>query len=174
MDDIDRGIRAASSCSALLQRISAVALASGRALLGQAHFLDSGRSYATGRTRPSRSHHGGLRRHVRRPAPPGPRPAPVLTRPALLGPAAGPSAPVRVVRRADARRLARRHDTHINETKTGPLPVAEYSVLLMHSTPCKCWSLGELAPMLEDTGFTGFTYRATAADCTAIVARKPA
>jgi hypothetical protein len=66
------------------------------------------------------------------------------------------------------------HDTHVNETKTGPLPVAEYSVLLMHSTPGKCWSLGELGAMLEDTGFTGFTCRSTAADRTAIVARKPA
>lgn len=66
------------------------------------------------------------------------------------------------------------HDTHINETKTGPLPVAEYSVLLMHSTPGKCWSLRELGTMLADTGFTGFTCRSTAADRTAIVARKPA
>jgi hypothetical protein len=27
-------------------------------------------------------------------------------------------------------------------TKTGPLPVAEYSALPMHSTPGKCWSTG--------------------------------
>jgi hypothetical protein len=65
------------------------------------------------------------------------------------------------------------HDTHVNETKTGPLPVAEYSVLLMHSTPGKCWSLAELGAMLEDTGFSGVIHRPTAADRTAIVARKP-
>ena len=38
------------------------------------------------------------------------------------------------------------HDTHINADKTGPLPVAEYSALLMHSTPGKCWSITELTP----------------------------
>ena len=62
----------------------------------------------------------------------------------------------------------------VNETKTGPLPVAEYSVLLMHSTPGKCWSVGELGAMIEDTGFAGFACCSTAADRTAIVARKPA
>lgn len=66
------------------------------------------------------------------------------------------------------------HDAHVNETKSGPLPVAEYSVLLMHSTPGKCWSLAELRGMLEDTGFTGFTCRRTAADRTAVIARKSA
>lgn len=65
------------------------------------------------------------------------------------------------------------HDTHINATKTGPLPVAEYSVLLMHSTPGKCWSLEELGAFLEDTGFVEVDCRPTAADRTAIIARRP-
>lgn len=65
------------------------------------------------------------------------------------------------------------HDTHVNDAKTGPLPVAEYSVLLMHSTPGKCWSLGELAAMLDDVGFTDIATQPTAADRTAIVAHKP-
>ena len=65
------------------------------------------------------------------------------------------------------------HDTHINETKTGPLPVAEYSVLLMHSTPGKCWSVSEIAGMLHDVGFADIGSRPTAADRTAILARKP-
>lgn len=30
------------------------------------------------------------------------------------------------------------HDTHIDADKRGPLPVAEYSVLLMHSTFGNC------------------------------------
>lgn len=64
------------------------------------------------------------------------------------------------------------HDTHINETKSGPLPVAEYSVLLMHSTPGKCWSLAELAGM--HVGFAHIDWRPTAADRSAILARKPA
>ncbi len=37
------------------------------------------------------------------------------------------------------------HDAHIAADKRGPLPVAQYSVLLMHSTPGKCWSVAELA-----------------------------
>jgi hypothetical protein len=65
------------------------------------------------------------------------------------------------------------HDTHINAEKTGPLPVAEYSVLLMHSTPGKCWSVGELAVFLEQTGFTDVACQPTAADRTAVLARKP-
>ena len=65
------------------------------------------------------------------------------------------------------------HDTHINAEKTGPLPVAEYSVLLMHSTPGKCWSIGELGAFLEQTGFTDVGFRPTAADRTAVLARKP-
>jgi hypothetical protein len=65
------------------------------------------------------------------------------------------------------------HDTHINAEKTGPLPVAEYSVLLMHSTHGKCWSISELEAMLGDVGFTVHDDRPTAADRTALVARKP-
>ncbi|MHB8694346.1 MAG: methyltransferase [Solirubrobacteraceae bacterium] len=64
------------------------------------------------------------------------------------------------------------HDTHVNANKTGPLPVAEYSVLLMHSTPGKCWSEGELAAFLQETGFVDIDRRPTAADRTAIVARR--
>lgn len=65
------------------------------------------------------------------------------------------------------------HDTHINEHKDGPLPVAEYSVLLMHSTPGKCWSVGELRQMMTEVGFTGFEHRPTAADRSVVIARKP-
>ncbi len=65
------------------------------------------------------------------------------------------------------------HDAHLNEAKTGSLPVAEYSVLLMHSTPGKCWSLGEMGAMLDDAGFTGVASRSTAGDRSAILARKP-
>ena len=65
------------------------------------------------------------------------------------------------------------HDTHINAEKTGPLPVAEYSVLLMHSTPGKCWSVAELGRFLQQAGFTDVASRPTAADRTAVLARKP-
>jgi hypothetical protein len=65
------------------------------------------------------------------------------------------------------------HDTHINGDKSGPLPVAEYSVLLMHSTPGKCWSTGELGAMLAETGFKLHDHRPTVADRAALIARKP-
>jgi SAM-dependent methyltransferase len=65
------------------------------------------------------------------------------------------------------------HDTHIDADKRGPLPVAEYSVLLMHSTPGKCWSVGELGGMAERVGFVEVEHRATAGDRGVLLARKP-
>ena len=65
------------------------------------------------------------------------------------------------------------HDVHVNEEKTGPLPAAEYSVLLMHSTPGKCWSTGELGEMLRGCGFEVIAVRQTAGDRSALIARKP-
>ena len=66
------------------------------------------------------------------------------------------------------------HDTHINATKTGPRPVAEYSALLMHSTPGKCWSVRELSELAERVGFVEIEHRPTAADRGVLLARKPA
>lgn len=65
------------------------------------------------------------------------------------------------------------HDAHVNETKTGPLPVAKYSALLMHATEGKCYSLGELRTLLAETGFTGITHIPTAADRSLVTAVKP-
>ncbi|ODU00742.1 MAG: hypothetical protein ABS81_22690 [Pseudonocardia sp. SCN 72-86] len=65
------------------------------------------------------------------------------------------------------------HDTHIAADKRGPLPVAEYSVLLMHSTPGKCWSVAELTEIADGVGFVGIEHRPTAADRGVLVARKP-
>ncbi len=56
------------------------------------------------------------------------------------------------------------HDAFINADKTGPLPVAEYSALLMHSTQGKCYSIAEYAALLQDAGFQAGDYRDTAAD----------
>ena len=66
------------------------------------------------------------------------------------------------------------HDTHVAADKRGPLPVAEYSVLLMHSTPGKCWSVAELAEIAEGIGFADVGHRPTAADRGVLLARKPA
>ena len=35
-------------------------------------------------------------------------------------------------------------DAHINAAKNGPLPVAEYSVLLMFASEGKCYSISEM------------------------------
>lgn len=56
------------------------------------------------------------------------------------------------------------HDAFINEDKTGPLPVAEYSALLMHSTQGKCYSVGEYSELLKEAGFEAGAYHDTAAD----------
>lgn len=54
------------------------------------------------------------------------------------------------------------HDAIINESKTGPLHVAEYSCLLMHSTQGKCYSVGEYAALLSAAGFIPGEYTDTA------------
>lgn len=66
------------------------------------------------------------------------------------------------------------HDTHIDADKRGPLPVAEYSVLLMHSTAGKCYSVGELTELAQRIGFIDVAHRRTACDRSVVLARKPA
>ena len=99
------------------------------------------------------------------PLPDGVRRAPVLT---------GPTRLERASRRATAHRVPRRVapaggwlidlDTHINACKNGPLPVAEYSVLLMHATPGKCWSISELTDITSRVGFVDITHKPTVGD----------
>ena len=64
------------------------------------------------------------------------------------------------------------HDAHINPSKTGPLPVAEYSVLLMHFTDGKCYAVSELEPWLQAAGFVDTRFVPTTAERSLIVARK--
>jgi SAM-dependent methyltransferase len=64
------------------------------------------------------------------------------------------------------------HDAHINANKTGPLPVAQYSALLMHSTEGKCYAVSEMRAYLEQTGFEWIEHRETAADRSFILAGK--
>jgi SAM-dependent methyltransferase len=65
------------------------------------------------------------------------------------------------------------HDMHLNETKTGPLPVAKYSALLMHSTEGRCYSVAEMRSYLDEAGFSGIQFKETAADRSILTARKP-
>ena len=55
------------------------------------------------------------------------------------------------------------HDAFLNAAKTGPLHVAEYSVLLMHSSEGRCYSTREMEHYLTAAGFRDPTYRDTAA-----------
>lgn len=50
------------------------------------------------------------------------------------------------------------HDAFLNAAKTGPLHVAEYSVLLMHSSEGRCYSVSEMERYLRDTGFHDVAY----------------
>ncbi len=65
------------------------------------------------------------------------------------------------------------HDAHLNETKSGPLPVAKYSALLMHSTEGKCYSAGEMRGYLTEAGFANMAFKETAVDRSILTARKP-
>jgi 2-polyprenyl-3-methyl-5-hydroxy-6-metoxy-1,4-benzoquinol methylase len=65
------------------------------------------------------------------------------------------------------------HDAWINETKSGPLPVAAYSAMLMHSTEGKCYSTAEMREFLTELGLQNFSFRETAADRGIVTATKP-
>lgn len=55
------------------------------------------------------------------------------------------------------------HDAFLNREKSGPPHVAEYSVMLMHSTQGRCYGVGELEAWLVDAGFDSFHFQETAA-----------
>jgi len=64
------------------------------------------------------------------------------------------------------------HDAHVNAEKTGPLPVAAYSTLLMTITEGKCYSQNEMRALLEKAGFMDVRHNETVADRSIITARK--
>jgi SAM-dependent methyltransferase len=64
------------------------------------------------------------------------------------------------------------HDAHLNPDKTGPLPVAAYSALLMTITEGKCYSEKEMAGYLAEAGFGDIACAPTAADRSVITAHK--
>ncbi len=64
------------------------------------------------------------------------------------------------------------HDAHINKNKTGPVSVAEYSVLLMCLSEGKCYSVGEMKQVLEETGFHDVEYHPTILNRSIVTARK--
>jgi hypothetical protein len=64
------------------------------------------------------------------------------------------------------------HDVHINADKTGPLPAAAYSALLMNITEGKCYSVAEMSELLGEAGFEEPEFRPTAADRSVLVCRR--
>lgn len=64
------------------------------------------------------------------------------------------------------------HDAHIDQDKSGPLSVAEYSILLMFSTFGKCYSITELGELMESAGFVGIEEIKTLGNRSIIVGRK--
>ena len=65
------------------------------------------------------------------------------------------------------------HDAFINADKTGPIPVAEYSVLLMHASQGRCYATSEYEDMLGAAGFVDCRYQDTVADRGVMTARRP-
>lgn len=56
------------------------------------------------------------------------------------------------------------HEAFVNNAKDGPLPVAEYSALLMHITQGKCYAPNEYGEILGRLGCEVFPYEDTIAD----------
>lgn len=65
------------------------------------------------------------------------------------------------------------YDMHVNETKTGPLPVAEYSALLLYSTEGKCYSIQEISDYLKDAGFIEVNVKHSLVNRSLITGKKP-
>ena len=65
------------------------------------------------------------------------------------------------------------HDAHLNADKTGPLPVAAYSALLMSVTEGKCYATSEMEVLLAEAGFRDVTFAETAVDRSVMTAHKP-
>jgi predicted O-methyltransferase YrrM len=64
------------------------------------------------------------------------------------------------------------HDAFLNADKTGPPPIAGYSVLLMHVTQGRCYSVREMASWLLDAGFSDPHEVPSAVGRSALVARR--
>ena len=65
------------------------------------------------------------------------------------------------------------HDAFLNRDKTGPLHVAEYSVLLVHACEGRCYSRREMEEYLSAAGFVDCAYTPGAAARGIMTARKP-
>ncbi len=56
------------------------------------------------------------------------------------------------------------HETFLNAEKTGPIPVAEYSCIIAHSTQGRCYSEAEMGDYLIQSGFEMINFQETGGD----------
>lgn len=64
------------------------------------------------------------------------------------------------------------HDAFINAARDGPIPVAEYSALLMHASQGKCYATSEYEALFDEVGFIDARYEDTVADRGVMIARR--
>jgi SAM-dependent methyltransferase len=64
------------------------------------------------------------------------------------------------------------HEAFLDADKKGPLPVAEYSCILAHSTQGRCYSVAEMADCLDRTGFRFLEHRRTGGDRSVILGER--
>jgi predicted O-methyltransferase YrrM len=64
------------------------------------------------------------------------------------------------------------HEAFLNAEKTGPVEMAAYSVLLMHVTQGRCYSVGEMSAWLREAGFDAVTLVTSAVGRSALIARR--
>lgn len=64
------------------------------------------------------------------------------------------------------------HDAFLDADKAGPIPVAEYSVLLMHASQGRCYATSEYEDLLQAAGFVDCRHEDTVADRGVMTARK--
>ena len=64
------------------------------------------------------------------------------------------------------------HDAFLNADKSGPLQIAAYSILLMHVTQGRCYSVDEMSAWLVETGFSTPREVPSAVGRSALVATK--
>lgn len=62
------------------------------------------------------------------------------------------------------------HEAFLDPDKRGPLPVAEYSCILAHSTQGRCYAWSEMEAFLVEAGFRSLGYRPTGGDRGVVVA----
>lgn len=64
------------------------------------------------------------------------------------------------------------HEAFLNADKSGPVAMAAYSVLLMHVTQGRCYSVGEMGEWLREAGFGAPTVVPSAVGRSALLARR--